>query len=72
MPSLLKGKPVASGPCLVDVLTYPLPLQQILVPLMSSCGYMHRFVQEGWRERHVAPQEASGEVTTPKTMQTCD
>jgi hypothetical protein len=43
-----------------------------LAPLMSSCGYTHRFVQEGWRERHVAPQEASEEVTTPKTMQTCD
>jgi hypothetical protein len=31
-----------------------------------------RFVQEGWREGHVAPQGASGEVAKPKTIQTCD
>ena len=31
-----------------------------------------RFVQEEWREGHVAPQGASGEVAKPKIMQTCD
>ena len=39
---------------------------------MSSCGYKHRFVQEAWREGHVSPQGASGEVAKPKTIQTCD
>ena len=72
MPSLIKGKQVALVLFEYTVLIFPLSLQQILAPLMSSSGYTHRFVQEGWRERHVAPQEAPEEVTTPKTMQTCD
>jgi hypothetical protein len=42
------------------------------VQLWILCGHTHRFVlcacrkEEGWRERHVAPQGASGEVTKPK------
>ena len=43
IPSYFKGKPVPSGPCLVTALT---SLHQILAPLMSSCGYTHRFCRK--------------------------
>jgi hypothetical protein len=54
MPSMFTGGLVPSGPCLVTTLTYPLPLQQILAPLMSSCGYKHAFCKEdGEKQGHL-------------------
>jgi hypothetical protein len=71
MSSLLTGKLGHWSSCQLTALIYPLSLQQILAPLMFSCGYKHRFCRKDGEKATSRRKEGdSYEVDKPKAMQT--
>jgi hypothetical protein len=67
--SLFKGKPVPSGPCLVAVLNTSSSPAANTGPLDVQLWIHVRFLQEGWREGHLAPEGASDQAAKPKAVQ---
>jgi hypothetical protein len=73
MSSLLGGELGPRSSCQLTVLTNPLSLQQIMAPLMSNCGYTHRFCRKDGEKAMSHRKELLTKLPRAlKTMRTCD